>query len=601
MKNSSLRQRLFGSMALLLLVALIPPFYYYDKMLRSDILQETTERAIKSLDTVSMVLREERHFVDMNELDALLTRLGASMGVRITYIVDGRVVADSSVPYDDVSKLDPHDSRPEVRAANHGRTDVEVRYSTTLGKELFYAAQPAVNIPGIADGVLRVAIPVSLATERLDKLESGMLWVLLATILATGLIGFFSTRPLLRSIEALSTAAQRIGQGHYKRRIRVYPGKEFKPLADAINGMAHNIEQHLSQLMEQKGQLEAVFDGMNEGVMVLDATGRVHSFNKALSAMFPGLKSRQGATPMEATMRPELQHMVTDLLDHGIEACLRVQIPLPGTGRHAEVNLVPFTDPSKVRRVVMVFHDISERERVERMRRDFVANVSHELKTPLTSIKGYTETLLESPATTPEQSAHFLGIILKNANHMIKMVNSLLVLARTQHKGEATDLVPVEMTPLLRQALRDVAPVAEAKGIILEEAVSAPIPPIMGDKDGLSEVFRNLLDNAIKYSPTGSTVTLAAHIEGNQAVFAVRDQGPGIPDEAKDRIFERFYRIEHPGEPAVKNGSAGLGLAICRRIIKSHRGEIRVESPLDPATHTGAAFLVFLRLASSHE
>ncbi|UZP66364.1 ATP-binding protein [Desulfovibrio mangrovi] len=595
MKNFSIRNRLLLGTVLLLVVALLPPFYYFDNALRGDIMHDASERAIKGLDTVEHIIKEYALPSDSAELDARLTRLGERMGIRITYIVEGAVIADSNVPVEDIPSLDPHGNRPEVRKALEGQTGLEIRYSTTLNKDLIYVARAISGSPGVPDGVLRIAIPVSVANERLDRLESGMTWVLLIVILASSLIAYLSTRPLLRSIVELASTAQSIGQGHYNRRIREYPGKEFKPLADAINGMAHNIEQHLTMLVDQKGRLEAVFNGMNEGVMVLDSTGRIHSFNKALSAIFPGIEQKIGASPIEATMKPELQNMVMDLIEKAQDdSGVRTQMELTDN-RFYEVNLVPFKDPAGARRVVAVFYDISERERLEKVRRDFVANVSHELKTPLTSIKGYTETLIESPPSKPEQTAMFLKTILKNANHMTKMVNSLLVLARTQHKGEMTDLVPVDAHEVIRLSLRDLSHAAQAKNITLENALPDEPINVLGDKDGLLEVFRNLLDNAIKYSPAGSTVSVSARHAQDRMALCVRDQGPGIPDNAKDRIFERFYRVEHPSEPAAKNGSAGLGLAICRRIIKSHGGDIWVESPLYPATGTGAAFFVTLQ------
>lgn len=595
MKNYSFRKRLFFGTLLLLMVALVPPFYYYDSSLREDIMQDAKDRAIKGLDTVDHVLREYGGGPDMAELDARLTRLGESMGIRISYIADGVVLADSSVPFEEVPALEGHGARPEVRKAMQGATGVEVRYSTTVNKELIYAARPLRDVPGLPEGVLRIAVPVSIVKERLNRLESGMVWVLSLTVLASALIGFLSTRPLLRSIDALARTAQSIGQGHYNRRIREYPGKEFKPLADAINGMAHNIEQHLSMLVDQKGRLEAVFNGMNEGVMVLDRDGRIHSCNKALAAIFPGIENKVGITPIEATMKPELQKMVSHLLEHSDnDATMRTQMEFSG-GRFFEVTLVPFTDPAGSRRMVVVFYDISERERLEKVRRDFVANVSHELKTPLTSIKGFAETLIETPPGRPEQTAMFLKTILKNANHMTKMVNSLLVLARCQHKGEETDLAPVDAHELVRQSLRDVLHAANAKEITLANNLPEGDISVLGDRDGLMEVFRNLLDNAVKYSPKGTTVSVSMRPAQDRVAFCVRDEGPGIPEKAKDRIFERFYRIEQGGEPAAKDGSAGLGLAICRRIVKSHGGDIWVESPLDPATGTGAAFFVTLQ------
>ncbi|WP_333506989.1 sensor histidine kinase [Nitratidesulfovibrio sp. 1201_IL3209] len=591
MKQYSLRKRLVVGTWLLLIVALLPPYLYFDKTLRRDVLLEAKARAAEDVDTTYWLLREHPPFPSYRHLNGWVTELSRRTGTRITYIVDGHVTADSDVPYERLSTLEDHANRPEVVEARSGTLGTDVRFSATLGKDLIYAARKVDGIAGLDPGTLRLALPLSVVHDRLDRMEKGLVWAFLFSLLASGALGLLVTRPLLRGMETMAMAAQAIGQGEFGRRIRDIPGRELRPLAHAINGMAHNIEQHLHQLNEQKGRLEAVFNGMHEGVMVLDATGRIDSMNRALTAMFTGIGNKLGATPLEATMKPELQRLVDEMLVSPDPRGASMQTDL-GEGRAFEISLVPFRDASG-QRMVLVFHDISEREKLEHIRRDFVANVSHELKTPLTSIKGYAETLLEGPPASPGQMSAFLRTILKNANHMTKMVNSLLVLARSEHKGDKVALTGVDAAEVLRQTLRELEPVAARKEIVLENGVGATPLPVLADRDGLVEVFRNLLDNAIKYSPPRTRVGVSATAADGRVTLCVSDQGPGIPEKSRERIFERFYRLDRDGDGA-KNGSAGLGLAICRRIVMSHGGDIWVESPLDAATRTGAAFFVML-------
>lgn len=575
------------------MVALIPPFYYFDSSLRTDILRDAQSRAVTYLNTVAWTTHENT-FSSIQEFDAWLKELSQQLNVRVTYIVEGTVVADTNVPYSELPKLPSHADRPEILAALEGKTGVEVRYSTTIHKDLIYAAQSEKAHGIIPAGVLRVAIPASSASERLNRLEAGMMWVFIFTTFGTVLFGYLVTRPFLISIRRLASAAQSIGLGQYQRRIRTYPGTEFEPLVTAINDMAQNIEMHLRMVVDQKKRLEAVFDGMTEGVMVLDERGRIHSCNTALTKMLSCVDGCEGKTVIEATMQPDLQQTVDDILGSPIPKNASLVLELPDCVFLA-VNLVPFRDRQEARKMVLVFHDVSEREQLERVRRDFVANVSHELKTPLTSIKGYAETLIDAPATPRTTAVKFLETILRNADHMTKMVNSLLVLARSQYNKDSSQLTVVDGGRVIEQTVRDMMPAAYEKNITLTYQLEKENIFVVGDSDGLTEVLRNLIDNAIKYSPCGSTVSVGLHLRGGLASFSVRDEGAGIPAESQSRIFERFFRLENEEAPLAKDGSAGLGLAICRRIIRSYGGDIWVESPINSDTNTGAAFIFTLK------
>lgn len=577
------------------MVALIPPFYYFDSSLRTDILRDAKGRAVTYLNTVAWTTHENT-FTSIQEFDSWLKALSRHLNVRVTYIAEGNVIADTNVPYAELSQLPSHATRPEVLTALGGETGVEVRYSTTIRKDLIYAAQLEKAQGIIPAGVLRVAIPASSASERLNRLEAGMMWVFIFTTFGTVLFGFLVTRPFLISIRRLASTAQSIGLGQYQRRIRTYPGTEFEPLVTAINDMAQNIEMHLRMVVDQKNRLEAVFDGMTEGVMVLDERGRIHSCNTALITMLRCMDGCEGRSVIEATMQPDLQQAVDDILASPIPKNANLVLELPDSV-YLSVNLVPFRDRQEARKMVLVFHDVSEREQLERVRRDFVANVSHELKTPLTSIKGYAETLIDAPETPHSTAVKFLNTILRNADHMTKMVNSLLVLARSQHNKDSSQLTVIDGGGVVEQTVRDMMPAAHEKNITLQYHVEKNDINVIADADGLGEVLRNLIDNAIKYSPRESTVSVGLNLRDGLAAFSVRDEGSGIPAESQSRIFERFYRLENEEAPVAKDGSAGLGLAICRRIIRSYGGNIWVESPVNSSEGTGAAFIFTLKKA----
>jgi two-component system phosphate regulon sensor histidine kinase PhoR len=258
-----------------------------------------------------------------------------------------------------------------------------------------------------------------------------------------------------------------------------------------------------------------------------------------------------------------------------------------------EVNIVQLGCQEEGIGAIVVFHDISELKRLEKVRRDFVANVSHELRTPLTSIKGYAETILTEGSEDSESAREFLEIILKHSNHMSNMVDDLLQLARLEAREQSIEFKSVNAVDALNSAWLDCSSLAGERSINLENLLPEEGVLVRADSEQLEQVFRNLLENAVKYGPLGGTVTIACDFDPVMATFQVTDQGPGIPIQDQPRIFERFYQVEK--DRANHNDSTGLGLAICRHIIQNHGGRIWVESPPQGETR-GSAFFFTLPL-----
>ncbi|MUM76639.1 HAMP domain-containing protein [Pseudodesulfovibrio sp. F-1] len=575
MKLRSFQMRILLWTWALLLVVLAVVFFYTTSIVGSDLVRETERRSLHELDALKWLVENHPPFGSEREFAGLVEALGLKLGVRLTYIVEGRVAADSDVPYAELGSVDDHSARPEVAAAMEGERGTDVRYSGTVHKDMLYVAVRAEDVPGIAPGVLRLAVPISTVNARLGSLRENFSWIFFITLIFAGVVSAVMSRNMSRDITAFSELARAIGDGDYAKRLRALPGGEFKPLAQSVNAMAQSIERNVRIIEDQKGQLQAVFDGMREGVMTLDAAGRIESFNGALDEMFNLPASTVGRTPIEVTRRFEIQDLADRLLaeqgpDAGVNEAT-VQIDLMDS-RTVEVSGVPFFDHKGVRKVILVFYDITQMKRSEKSLKDFVANASHQLRTPLTSIKGYSETLLDNPPANPEGGRQFLEIILKNADHMDKVISSMLALARSEQVGEAFALSPVSGRESMGRAVADVTPWAAERSIALRSRTPEDEMFVMAEADGLLHVFHNLLNNAVKYSPEGGVITLSAEDDGESIVFCVEDQGPGISREHSFKVFERFYRVDENTIDGA--GSSGLGLAICRRIVRNFEGEI---------------------------
>jgi two-component system, OmpR family, phosphate regulon sensor histidine kinase PhoR len=414
-----------------------------------------------------------------------------------------------------------------------------------------------------------------------------------ALALAGGVF-WWLTRRLSRSLAEVIAVARAIGDGDYRRRLHLTPGGELATLAEAINQMARGIEGQIATITDQKVQLQAILDGMREGVMVLDASGRIRVVNPALTRMLPISGRALGRRPIEVAQSPELQraceHLLAEPHPTAPEHPPTLEVELT-PGRYHEVSLVLLRPEFMERGVVLVFHDVSETRRLARVRRDFAANVTHELRTPLTSIKGYAETLLSAAPELAPEKQRFLNVIVRNANHMSKMVEDILDLARLE---EGPSAAPVEAAAdpaaALAEAVRECEPLAEARELVLDNTLPPDTPAVRCDPGQLGQVWRNLLENATRFGPKGSKIVMTATIDPDTVTCGVQDQGPGLPPEERERVFERFYRVERHRSKAT--GSTGLGLAIVKHIVERHGG--RVWADRGRGEMTGAAFFFTL-------
>lgn len=596
---------LYFSWMLVILAGILPTGYLVHHLSRACV-ADTQRLAMRDLALVYQLLIEHGPFGSVEELHDWSLKIAGQLGVRITYIAeDGRAIADSDVAPDRISDMENFAGRPEIVQAQQGGTGVSIHHSKAMRKEMVFAARKASLPSPLFSCILRLSADPPEIKRQLERLLIVLPVYLFLLFVGIALAAPLVLRPLGRAVSRLEEAVESLGSGKPVKRLHLEPAHELYSLAQSLHQAGERLENRFASLHEERRRLEAVFDGMQDGVLVLDCGGRIQRVNRALATMIPDPLSPIGRKPLEVIVSIELQEGCDRVLDPDQPSApspcvleLRLwrdrfytvtisRLPPPGESSAGETE-----------GAIVVFHDITEIKRLEKVRQDFVANVSHELRTPLTSIKGYTETLLSEEKLEPGTLTSFLQVILKNTNHMVRMVDDLLQLAGLEAQQAASVPVSVNAGNALLTAWKACLPLAKPRGIFLQNDLPQGDPWVLGDHDQLVQVFRNLLENAVRYNPPGKPIVVSCSEEQTEVTFRIRDFGPGIPREHVNRIFERFYRIEKHRSSEV--GSTGLGLAICRHILRNFGGRIWVGHPI-PGEQEGAVFCFTLLRASPGE
>jgi two-component system phosphate regulon sensor histidine kinase PhoR len=383
----------------------------------------------------------------------------------------------------------------------------------------------------------------------------------------------------------VAETAGQMAEGDLSQTLRVYESDEMGKLAQSLNQMAQRLRATLSLVTEEKNRMQAILDSMADGVIAVDGETRVILINPVVEEAF-GLNEEAslGKTVLEVVRDYDLDRLFREALDSGrpVKQELRILTPEP---RLFRVHLTPMRGGQ--RGVVALFRDITERRQLEKMRTEFVANASHELRTPLTSIRGFIEALQDGALEDPETARRFLAIIDEETKRLSELVDDLLQLASIEERRRSFRRQPVELASIIQRVSDTFATRVQQKGLRLRVDLPDDLPPVLGDANLLSQVFHNLLDNAVKFSEKGEIVVRARQENGGVAV-EIADNGIGIAPEHLTRIFERFFRADK--SRAASSGGTGLGLAIVKHIVEGHGGEVRVTSRLGE----GSVFTVIL-------
>ena len=584
--------RLFSSYALLIFLTVgAIGALVYDKYSRS--LQEQVSTDLRNVAVaLGELSQDDFSGVDRRYLRRRVAEVSLRTGRRITMIQrDGTVLADSEK---DPDTMENHlRGRREIRDAITLGEGVAIRTSATTGQETLYVAVCRDHDRDLG-GLVRVAVLTeSLRQKEREVARLLLLGALIASLPAL-LVGAFVVRRFSTPLVEMRAVAVAMSGGDYEAAARIPKrargGDEVGDLAQSFEQLGEDINQQVADLTAGQERLRAMVAGMTEGVLALDERDHVTFSNHAARTLL-GM-SEDDADPV-AWRDGKLAGLVA--LVHqarSTEIPARRELELSEVDETALVlaEAHSFQDGNAVG-VVVVLNDVSEVRRLERIRRDFVANVSHELKTPLTNIRGYVEMLMDGAGADGERGQRFLEIVQKNVDRLNHLVMDLLSLARIEEDASRPALAPVDLRAFVVEGVRRHEPTAESRDqSVTIEAVDGELT-VMADREALRQIFDNLLDNALKYTPTGGKVVVSIRHEEGKAVLAVTDNGLGIPLEDQARVFERFYRVDKARSLEV--GGTGLGLSIVKHLVQWLDGSIE----LDSAPGVGSTFRVVLNLA----
>ena len=577
MRRKKLLWKIYPLYLVIILSSILIVGIYASSTLKKFYLRKTAEDLAVRAHLIAREVSATFDKENQQSLDALCKTVGRETATRITLIHrSGEVWGDSE---EDPRKMENHAGRPEVKAAFLGNRGVSTRYSDTLQQEMMYVALP-LEKDGEIVGVVRTSIPVSEIDATLGSIYWKIALAGLCLIVLAAAASLYVVRRISQPIEEMKRGAQRFADGNFSRKLLVPDSEELGSLADVLNHMAGQLGEKIRMITQQRNELETILSAMREGVLAVDSDERILTFNQAAGSFLGiDLSSTKGYAIQEVVRNADILRFLSRVLtgDGPIEG----EIVLHGPeNKFLQLNGTLLQDiaGNKIGALV-VLNDITRLRQLENIRREFVANVSHELKTPVTSIKGYVETLQEGALDDKDNVQKFLDIVLKQSDHLNAIVDDLLSLSRIEQDAESGEVQLTEenLGRILEAAVVDYELKAREREIKLMVNYGEEVM-VKANSRLLKQAIGNLLDNAIKYSEPGKAVEVEATGNTDEVVIRVSDHGNGIAPEHLPRLFERFYRVDKGRSREL--GGTGLGLAIVKHITQAHGGHVTVESSL---------------------
>jgi len=586
MQRRRLLWHLYISILIVTITAIVATTFYsansLKKFFQNELIIELEARAMLLENNVDDLLIQRRY----TELDTYCKELGAKTTTRITVIlVNGDVVADSA---EQPLRMDNHAGRAEVHLAMQGQTGHSIRYSNTLQERMLYMAFPLFNhydATPLLLGVLRLSIPITKVDGVLLDVYRKIAFGCLAIVIVAALLAWKLSRQVSKPLEEMQAKAERYGQGDFGNSFldKQYNGIKFHEIAaldTTLDRMAVELDKKIKTVVLQHQKLETVFASMVEAVVVIAGDGRIESCNHAALKMFncPPEEDVTGKKVLEVVRNADLKQFIEAVGSASEKDQAETEIVLYEQERFLQVHgavLQETKDNSES--VLIVLNDITRLKKLENMRRDFVANVSHELKTPITTIKGFVETLRDGALQDKENADRFIDIILKNTERLNTIIEDLLTLSRIEAEGERKE---IELTwQPLRAVMAGALEICGSRAVkeskVLELTCADDLyanlnAPLM------EQALVNLMVNAIKYSERGQKIEIIGKVSNDTVLITVKDFGVGIEAIHLPRLFERFYRSDKAR--SRKLGGTGLGLAIVKHIVQAHDATVQVES-----------------------
>jgi two-component system phosphate regulon sensor histidine kinase PhoR len=514
-------------------------------------------------------------------------------GTRYTVIAaDGRVIADSN---EDPLTMDNHRDRPEIMAAANNGMGTSTRFSRTVSAQSMYLAIPVMT-EGVIAGFVRTSATLEAIESRRASVRRGIVLSLVLPVLCALGLGLLIARSFTRPLLDMTDAARAVAAGDHARRLHIDRGDEIGVLAEALNSMTGQLESQIEIMTADRNKTLAILAGMVEGVVAVDRDERVVHVNAAAQAIL-GIDARAGLGRRiwEVTRVVEISEAIGDAMRQNRVRVSEIRLPTPQKDQVIHLTATPLRNASdEIDGAVVVLHDVSELRQLEAVRRDFVANISHELKTPLTAIRGLVETLIDDRSMDRDTHDRFIEKIRDQSTRLSNLVSDLLTLSRLESGPGGLRFEPMDLRETVAESCRTQMHAAESKHVTLSSGLPDKPVTIDGDSEAMRELVDNLVSNAIKYTPSGGSVDVRLSGHNGSAVLEVADTGIGIPPEEQSRVFERFYRVDKARSRQL--GGTGLGLSIVKHVALAHGGSVSLKS----ATGRGSTFRVQLGLRAGN-
>jgi two-component system phosphate regulon sensor histidine kinase PhoR len=562
----------------LLIAVLLPVDYYAERTLRRDYeragfdqLSAIAQIALANPPPVSSLATTSR--TASPGLREWVARMAAS-GVRVTVITaDGLVLADSQ---SDPQTMENHAGRPEVRDAFAKGDGLSIRHSVTMNRDLMYYAA-RFTPPGGSPVILRFAMPLRTVEDEVWGFRRQLWLSSLAMLLVTGTAALLISRSFSKRVERLESFSRRVAEGDFRPIDADRSGDALEVLAVSLNDTAARLDRAIRTLTEERNLSSAILGSMVEGVAVVNASERLLFANQGFAEILElDAPPQSGSSLVEVVRQTKLLKAVRMVL--GGAPRVEAEIATGTLRQRFFAVTVASVRAAENYGAVIVLHDITDLRKLERVRRDFVANVSHEFKTPLTAIQGFAETLLAGAMDDPQNRNRFLEIILEHSRRLARLTNDLLELSKMDADRLDLEIGRLSVSQFVQSCMETTQRAAAERDLRISVNLQKPVPDIAADRRRLAEVLQNLLDNAIQYTPSGGQIMVSASSDGNAVTFTVSDTGIGIPVVDQPRIFERFYRVDVARSREV--GGTGLGLSIAKHLVEAHGGHIWVESEI---------------------
>ena len=583
MKNTRLFWQIFLAVLLIVIGSIAIGSWYESAMIKSFYYQQMRE----DIGNRTLLLRphiQQLLSANPNGLQEFCRQAGRAASTRITVINGrGKVLADSN---EDPARMDNHGSRPEIKIAYAGKTGSSLRFSKTLSRRMLYVAMPLYN-DAPDRGVLRLSVPATALDAVLTDIREKTAFGTVIIALLAAWLSYLLARRISRPLEQMQRGAELLSAGETGKPIILednHVAREIADLGQALNTMGAQIHSRIMMISQQRNELEAVFASMTDGVLAIGTNHTIIRVNKAAAALFHINGRGVQGKPFEGVIRNRLlQAFLNATLETNKPTKRDLNLLEGGREMSLRLHTVPLYDGEEKRLgSLVIINNLTRLNQLENIRQDFVANVSHELKTPITAIRGYVETLLDGAMEDKNAAKNFLQVIERQNSRLDAIVDDLLTLARIEDKFKTNNITMAQekILPVLEAVVQDCALQAKRKKVV----VTVKCPPELEGKINramLEQGIINLLTNAIKYSPEGKPVSITSNrhtdLSGKDVItIRVQDEGPGIGRQHLDRIFERFYRCDKAR--SRESGGTGLGLAIVKHIAQCHGGRVEVYS-----------------------